>query len=62
MTTPPQDDLTAERAAEKQCNVKGCTRMGVPQEGYDFFICDPCFVHFEKCLERAYMRKIIQNN
>jgi hypothetical protein len=39
-------------APEQKCCFKGCTNRGIPQDGFDFFVCDDCFVELEACLEK----------
>ena len=40
----------AARQPEQKCTFIGCENRGVPQEGFDFFICDPCFIEFDRLL------------
>jgi hypothetical protein len=47
---------------EKKCTVKGCKSLGIPAEGFDFFVCDRCLEVFECYLEQEAMKRIIQNN
>jgi len=28
--------------SETRCCIKGCSRTGIPSNGYDFFVCDDC--------------------
>lgn len=37
---------------EEKYTFKGCQNVGVPQDGFDFYICDPCFDEFERALQQ----------
>lgn len=42
---------------EQRCTFKGCENRGQPQKGFDFFICDSCFVEFERLLNEKYAQR-----
>lgn len=43
--------------AEQKCCMKKCNERGVPQEGFDFFVCDGCLKTLRLCLKREAERR-----
>lgn len=43
--------------SEQRCTFKGCENRGRPQKGFDFFICDPCFIELERLLNQKAAKK-----
>jgi hypothetical protein len=41
----------------EKCTFRGCENRGMPQDSYDFFVCDACFDELERHLERAAQKR-----
>jgi hypothetical protein len=52
--------MSSEGKSKVTCAFKDCTNSGVPQDGYNFFVCDACFDEFERCLDREHLKRIKQ--
>lgn len=48
--------------SELKCTVKNCERVGVPAEGFDFYVCDPCLEELERLLQAQAIQRVAQNN
>jgi hypothetical protein len=44
-------------AEQMKCCFKDCQTTGVPQEGFDFFACEPCLAELERLMQRLYREK-----
>jgi hypothetical protein len=50
--------VASEEQTKQKCLFKGCTNLGTPRGGYDFFACDACLDELERCLEREYRKRL----
>jgi hypothetical protein len=41
----------------QKCVIKGCETRGKPQDGFDFFLCDPCASEMEALLNKMYAER-----
>lgn len=52
----------SEEQRLKKCSAKGCASQGVPQTGFDFFVCDHHLAELERLLSQVAVRRITERN